>query len=154
MSIVPRLSNPAVSGEKKIWVLLKGIRKQVKRKTSVYFVCLVCLFCLGRTSLSQSKFSPLTYWGPPEILGSLTLLGVSWTAGSSIWEAGLRALPGEHLRPCGWPSGFPCFVAAGNGTADSAVKSYFKMVRSDPKVWPSSCLSQAFGVLHFSAQSS
>lgn len=145
MSVVPTLSNPAVpcyKWRKEELVLLKGIRKQVKRRTSVCFVCLLFLFCLGRTSLSQSKFSPLTYWGPPEILGSLTILGVSWeTAGSSIREAGLRAPLGEHLRPCGWPSEFPCFVAAGNGTADSTEKSYFKMVRSDPKVWQSSCLS-------------
>lgn len=95
----------------------------------------------GGSSLVEAQ---LASWAHP-----LCILGISWTAGLSIWEARLRALGGNISDGGDDPlSEFPCSLWLLE-VVQQPLKSYFKMVQPDPKVWQSSCLSQALGFSAF-----
>ena len=111
-----------------------------KKHVCVFLFVWVCLYSLGRRSPSQSKISPpalgrtAPYWGPAGLTHLLTILGVSWTAGSGSM--------GEQLIPRGCSLWLLEMM-------QQILKIYFKMVQSDPKVWQSSWLSKALGFSTF-----
>lgn len=87
--LVPRLRNPALRGQRKVWGLLKGIRQKVKGRICVCVVCLGLLVLFGQEEpITEQVFTSVfgengALLGSSGLLGSLTVLGVRGTAGSS-----------------------------------------------------------------------
>lgn len=132
---------------------VKGNQSADKKNFCMFLFVWVCSFRLSTKSLSQRNFTLLSLgstvlgWGLAGLLGSLTILGISWTAGPHIGEEGLKALWRNIFGHVGDPLSFSALWLL--EVVQQTLKSYFKMVRPDPQVWQSSCLSQALGFSTF-----
>ena len=89
------------------------------------------------------------------------MLGLSWAhclylgnqlnCKAKLLRCRIERFLGEHLRPWGWPSKFLCSLWLLK-VVQQTLKSCFKMVQPDPKVWLSSCLPRVWGSLLFSSK--